>query len=82
MGGEDVYARLVRYSRYGPSKIRPTVVAVMVAVDLVVAIFAWRDLKERSEDSIRGSKRFWHLAIVANPGNSIVYWLVGRRRID
>jgi len=54
----------------------------MVAVDLVAAVFAWRDLKQRSEDSIRGSKRFWHLAIVANPGNSIVYWLVGRRRID
>jgi len=58
------------------------VVAVLVAVDLVVATFAWRDLKQRPEERIRGSKRFWHLAIIANPGNSIIYWLVGRRRTD
>ena len=63
-------------------KVRPKVLAAVVVVDLMVATLAWRDLKRRPEDGIRGSRRFWHLAIIANPGNSIVYWLVGRRRID
>ncbi len=60
---------------------RPIVLAVIVAIDLVVATFAWRDLKQRSEESLRGSKRFWHLAIIANPGNSVFYWLIGRKRL-
>jgi hypothetical protein len=52
-----------------------------VAVDLVLAIVAWRDLNRRSEVEIRGTKRFWHVVIVANPGNSIAYWLFGRKRV-
>ena len=28
---------------------------------------------------IRGSKRFWRVVIALNPGNSLLYWLFGRR---
>jgi len=52
-----------------------------VLVDLVLATVAWRDLSRRSEVEIRGTKRFWHAVILANPGNSIAYWLFGRKRI-
>jgi hypothetical protein len=54
--------------------------AALVAVDLVAAVFAWRDLNRRSEDEVRGSKRLWRVVIVANPGNSFAYWVVGRKR--
>ena len=58
---------------------RLTVLAVILMVELVFATFAWRDLRDRTEDQLRGSKRLWHLAILANPGNSIAYWLIGRK---
>jgi hypothetical protein len=59
---------------------KPALLAALVAVDLVAAIFAWRDLNHRSEDEVRGSKRLWRVVIVANPGNSFAYWVVGRKR--
>lgn len=52
----------------------------MVAVDLVLAVLAWRDIAGRTEDSVRGTKRMWRVAIVANPGNALAYWVFGRRR--
>jgi len=60
---------------------KPKVLAALVLVDLVLATVAWRDLSRRSEGEIRGTKRFWHVVILANPGNSIAYWLFGRKRI-
>jgi hypothetical protein len=59
---------------------KPALIAALVVVDLVAAIFAWRDLNRRSEDEVRGGKRLWRLVIVANPGNSFVYWVAGRKR--
>lgn len=53
----------------------------LVVVDLVMATVAWRDLNRRPEGEIRGTKRFWHVVILANPGNSIVYWLFGRKGV-
>ena len=29
---------------------------------------------------MRGPVRFWRVLITLNPGNSLLYWLVGRRR--
>jgi hypothetical protein len=52
----------------------------LVVVDLVSAAFTFQDLRGRDESRIRGSKRFWRIATVANPGNSLAYWLFGRRR--
>jgi hypothetical protein len=57
------------------------VIAALVVVDLVLATLAWRDLNRRSEVEVRGTKRFWRVVILANPGNSIAYWLFGRKRV-
>ncbi|HWE68736.1 MAG TPA: hypothetical protein VG205_00155 [Acidimicrobiales bacterium] len=53
--------------------------AALVVVDLVSAALTFRDLRGRDESQIRGSKRFWRIATIANPGNSLAYWLFGRR---
>lgn len=58
---------------------RPVLVAIL-AVQSVTAVFAWRDLKRRDESRVRGSKKFWRIVMVLNPGNSLLYWLFGRRR--
>jgi len=58
---------------------RTLVLAIVVPLEVVSAVFAWRDLRQRGAAELRGSKRFWRLFIVANPGNSILYWLIGRR---
>lgn len=61
-------------------RVSPRVWAVVVATQVVSAILAWRDLGRRDDDQIRGRRRLWRVAMIANPGNSGVYWLVGRRR--
>jgi hypothetical protein len=66
----------------GRRKVRADVIATLVVLDLVAATLAWRDLKRRSESEVRGTKRLWHVLILANPGNSLAYWLVGRKRTD
>jgi hypothetical protein len=53
--------------------------AGLVAIEVVSAVLAWRDLGARSEEQIRGTKTIWRAVILANPGNSLVYWVVGRR---
>jgi hypothetical protein len=59
-----------------PSK---PVIAVIVAAQVVSCALAWRDLAQRSDDQVRGRKNLWRVFITVNPGNSIVYWLAGRR---
>jgi hypothetical protein len=46
----------------------------------ISAARAWRDLNRRPESQVRGSKRMWRVLMALNPGNSVLYWLVGRRR--
>jgi hypothetical protein len=59
----------------------PTPVIIgIVAVDLVAAFFAWRDLDRRRPEQIRGTKLLWRVVMLSNPGNSFGYWLFGRRR--
>lgn len=55
------------------------VLAIVVPLEVVSAIYAWRDLSQRGEGELRGTKRFWRALILMNPGNSIIYWLAGRR---
>ncbi len=55
------------------------VIAVIVAAEVIVAAFAWRDLGRRDDDQVRGKKRWWRVAMLANPGNSLAYWALGRR---
>ena len=60
-----------------PSKKQ--VIATVVAVEVVSAAYAYRDLSKRPDESVRGPKRMWRIVMALNPGNSIIYWLLGRR---
>lgn len=52
---------------------------VIVPVEVALAVLAWRDLANRPERQIRGKKNLWRVAMLLNPGNSVLYWLFGRR---
>ncbi len=54
-------------------------VAIIVPIQVVLAVFAWRDLARRTNDQVRGRKVFWRVFVLINPGNSVAYWLFGRR---
>jgi hypothetical protein len=53
--------------------------ATVVPIEVALAVRAWRDLDRRADDQVRGRKRLWRLLVVINPGNSVIYWLFGRR---
>ncbi|SOD72821.1 hypothetical protein SAMN05892883_2152 [Jatrophihabitans sp. GAS493] len=53
--------------------------SVLVVAEIVLAVFAWRDLSRRSDEQIRGNRKVWRVIITVNPGNSMLYWLLGRR---
>ena len=56
------------------------VIVAIVAAEVVSATFAWRDIRNRPDDQVRGSKKGWRVFVLMNPGNSLIYWLFGRRR--
>ena len=58
---------------------KPVLITVVLA-EVLSAVLAWRDLRRRSDGQVRGPKRLWRFAITINPGNSIAYWIFGRRR--
>jgi len=62
--------------RWKPS--RPVLVALMV-LHVIVTALTLRDLSQRSDAQVRGSRWFWRAFIPLQMGNSAVYWLVGRR---
>lgn len=55
------------------------IVAAVVAAQTASSALAWRDLAQRSDDQVRGPKNLWRVIVTVNPGNSIAYWLFGRR---
>jgi hypothetical protein len=55
------------------------ILGAVVAAQTVSSVLAWRDLAERSDDQVRGPKNLWRFIVTINPGNSLAYWLVGRR---
>ena len=57
----------------------PPAIAALALVSTVSGALAWRDLLRRPPAQVRGSKRFWRTLILLNPGNSVLYWLFGRR---
>jgi len=61
------------------SNRKTRLLAAVVAAEIVAAIFAWRDLDRRADTSVRGSRKVWRAAMMANPGNSLAYWAFGRR---
>ena len=53
--------------------------AIVVPLEVIGAALAWRDLARRADDEVRGNKRAWRVFVSINPGNSLIYWLFGRR---
>jgi hypothetical protein len=66
----------------GSRKVSPPVLAAILAAHVVIASFTWRDLRSRSADEVRGSKRVWRAASALNTLGSMAYVLIGRRPID
>jgi hypothetical protein len=60
---------------------RPVLVTLLILHVAVTAI-TLRDLSQRSETQIRGPRWFWRVFTPIQMGNSLVYWLVGRRNSD
>jgi len=54
-------------------------VIVMGAVQLLLAVTAWRDLASRDDDQVNGSKGVWAAIIAINWVGPIAYFLKGRR---
>ena len=61
------------------SKRGRAVLGIVVVAQTVSSALAWRDLARRSDARVRGPKNLWRVIVTINPGNSIVYWLFGRR---
>jgi hypothetical protein len=61
------------------TSMRRTLITVVVALEVVAAVLARRDLGRRTDAEVRGSKRFWKVFVLLNPGNALLYWLVARR---
>lgn len=66
----------------GSRKVSPPVFAAILAAHVVIASFTWRDLRSRSADEVRGSKRLWRAASALNTLGSMAYFLIGRRPMD
>jgi hypothetical protein len=59
-----------------PNKL---VFAVAGAIHLVVVTLTWRDIRQRPNELMRGSKTIWRLISAANTLGSLAYWIIGRR---
>ena len=57
-------------------------IAAILAGHVAVTALTWRDLRHRTDDQVRGSKKWWRVASAANSANSLIYFLLGRRRAD
>ena len=62
------------------TRAKKKAIAILVPIEIASAILALRDLARRSDLEVRGSKRFWRTIMMMNPGNSVFYWVAGRRR--
>jgi hypothetical protein len=61
------------------SRPKRLALAVLTVAEIGLAAWTWRDIRNRPAEEIRGSKRLWRVISTINPGNSVFYWLVGRR---
>jgi hypothetical protein len=58
---------------------KKVLVTVVVPIQVFLAVLAWRDMSQRTDAQVRGTKRLWRVFVLLNPGNSVLYWLCGRR---
>jgi hypothetical protein len=64
----------------GSTELRKkSLVGLVVAISVLSCALAWRDIARRSDDEVRGPKFIWRIVFTINPGNSLFYWLFGRR---
>ena len=61
------------------SRQKRVALVALVLAEVGLAALTWRDLRRRPAGEIRGSKRLWRILSTVNPGNSVAYWLIGRR---
>jgi hypothetical protein len=61
-------------------KLNPIIYIVLIPAHIFVTSLAWRDLKDRPDDQIRGSKKLWRIATASNSAWSLAYLLFGRKR--
>jgi hypothetical protein len=61
-------------------KPNPKVIAAILVGHVAVTALTWRDLRHRTDDQVRGSKKWWRVASAANSSNSLLYLLIGRRK--
>jgi hypothetical protein len=54
--------------------------AIRGPLQLVLTVWTLRDIRRRSDDQIKGSKRFWTIFAFVQPIGSIAYFLFGRHR--
>jgi hypothetical protein len=59
-----------------PSKL---VLVLVVVAHVVFAALTWSDIRDRPQEKIRGSKKFWRTVSAMNTSGALAYWLVGRR---
>lgn len=60
-------------------KLNPLLYLALIPVHILVTSLAWRDLKDRPDDQIRGSKKLWRIATASNISWSLAYLLIGRK---
>jgi hypothetical protein len=52
---------------------------ILIGVLVLSCVLAWRDIASRGDEEVRGPKSIWRVFITMNPGNSLFYWLFGRK---
>ena len=76
---DETAQRPRRWRDLSPQQKKIAVAAVIL--NAIIASFTWRDLRRRPASAVRGNKRLWRLASMANTSGSVAYWLFGRRRM-
>ncbi|MDQ6773878.1 MAG: hypothetical protein M3024_12970 [Candidatus Dormibacteraeota bacterium] len=52
---------------------------IIIPAQVFLAVLAWRDLGQRTDEQVRAKKSLWRVFLSINPGNAVIYWLFGRR---
>ena len=76
-GKEAAMRRNISWRDLTPAQRAAT--AVLAAVQLALAVTAWRDLAKRPSTEVNGDKRLWTVIIAINWIGPILYFRKGRR---
>jgi hypothetical protein len=60
-------------------KPNKAVLAIIGVVHVTAAALTWRNLRDRSDEQVRGNKTIWRVASGMNTLGSVAYWVLGRR---